>query len=125
MDFLSALPIIIYIDYARFILFSLIFFFKSAYNLRSCTFGNPCCRGKVPRTYNGPWAHIEFDHIRGEGVDTKRAPGPILMGPSLFKRRSEEKCLLGRAKYGSNTPPASNKYSPQQVLVARMNPTSP
>ena len=69
--------------------------------------------------------HIEFNHIRGESVGAKRALGPILMGPNLFKRQSEEKCLLGRAKYGSNIHPTSNKESLQRVLVARMSPTSP
>ena len=44
----------------------------------------------------------KFDHVRGEGVGAKRAPGPILVGLKMFKRRSEEKCLLGRTKYGSN-----------------------
>ena len=54
----------------------------------------------------------------------KRAPGPILMGPNLFKRRSEEECLLGRAKYGSDLHPTNNKESLQRVLVAEMSPTS-
>ena len=70
-------------------------------------------RVKSPERTMGLGPHIEFDHVRGEGVGTKRAPGPILMGPNLFKRRSEEDCLLGRTKYGSNTPLASNKDSPQ------------
>ena len=68
--------------------------------------------------------HIEFDHVRGESVGAKRAPDPILMGPNLFKRWSEEKCLLGRAKYDSNMHPTSNKESLQRVLVAGMSPTS-
>ena len=68
--------------------------------------------------------HIEFDHVRGESVGAKRAPGPILMGPNLFKRWSEEKCLLGRAKYDSNMHPTSNKESLQRVLVVGMSPTS-
>ena len=45
---------------------------------------------KSPERTMGLGPHIEFDHVRGEGVGTKRAPGPILMGPKLFKRRSEE-----------------------------------
>ena len=68
---------------------------------------------------------VKFDHVREEGVDTKKAPGPILMSPNLFKRRSEEKCLLGRTKYGSNTHSASNKESLQRALVVGMSPTSP
>ena len=68
--------------------------------------------------------HIEFDHVRGEGVGTKRAPDPILMGLDLFKRRSEEKCLLGRTKYGLNMHPTNSKESLQWVLVAGMSPTS-
>ena len=71
----------------------------------------------------GPY--IEFNHVRGESVGTKRTPGPILMGPNLFKRRSEEECLLGYAKYGSNMDPTNNKESLQRVLVAGMIPTSP
>ena len=58
-------------------------------------------------------------------MGTKRAPSPILMGPKLFKRRSEEECLLGHAKYGSNIHPTSNKESLQRVLEAGMSPTSP
>ena len=77
-----------------------------------------------PEHTMGLGPHIEFDQVRGEGVGTKRAPSPILMGPNLFKRQSEEECLLRRTKYGLNTPPANNKDSPQRVLVAGMNPTS-
>ena len=69
--------------------------------------------------------HIEFDHVQGEGVGAKRAPGPILMGPNLFERRFEEECLLGRAKYGSNMHLTSSKESLQRVLVAGMSPISP
>ena len=64
---------------------------------------------KSPNQTMGLGPHIKFDHVRGEGVGAKRAPGPILMGPNLFKRWSEEECLLGRAKYGSNMHPTSNK----------------
>ena len=42
--------------------------------------------------------HIEFDHVRGEGVGTKRVSGLIFIGPNLFKGRSEEECLLGCTK---------------------------
>ena len=69
--------------------------------------------------------HIEFKHAQGESVGAKRAPGLILIGPNLFKRRSEEECLLGYAKYGSNMDPTNNKESLQRVLVAGMIPTSP
>ena len=68
---------------------------------------------KSPNQTMGLRPHIEFDYVRGEGLGAKRAPGPILMGPDLFKRRSEEKCLLGHIKYGSNMHPTSNKKSLQ------------
>ena len=64
---------------------------------------------KSPDKTMGLGPHIEFDCVQGEGVGTKRAPGPILMGPDLSKKRSEEKCLLGRTKYASNMHPTSNK----------------
>ena len=79
---------------------------------------------KSPNQAIGLGPHIEFYHIREEGVGAKRAPSPILMGPNLFKRRSEEKCLLGRTKYGSNIHLTSNKESLRRVLVAGMSPTS-
>ena len=79
---------------------------------------------KSPDQTMGLGPHIEFDYVQGEGVGAKKAPGPILMGPDLFKRRSEEKCLLGRTKHGSNMHPTSNKESLQRVLVAGMSPTS-
>ena len=69
--------------------------------------------------------HIEFNHAQGESVGAKRALGLILMSPNLFKRRSEEECLLERAQYGSNMHPTSNKESLQRVLVAGMSLTSP
>ena len=69
--------------------------------------------------------HIESNHIRGESVGAKRALGPIFMGPNLFKRRSEEESLLGRAKYDSNVHSTNNKESLQRVLVAGTSRTSP
>ena len=57
-------------------------------------------------------------------MGAKRASGPILMGTNLFKRRFEEECLIGRAKYSSNMHPTGNKESLQRVLVAGMSPTS-
>ena len=80
---------------------------------------------KSPDHTMGLGPHIEFDHVRGEGVGTKRAPGPILMNPKLFKRPSEEERLLGHTKYDSNMHSVSNKDSLQRVLVAGMSPTSP
>ena len=79
---------------------------------------------KSPDQTMGLGPHIKFDHVRGEGVGAKRGPGPILMDPNLFERQSEEKCLLGRAKYGSNMHPTSNKESLQRVLVEGMSPTN-
>ena len=65
---------------------------------------------------------IESNHFRGDSVGTKRAPGPILMGPKLLKGRSEEECLLGRTKYGSNMHSVSTKDPLQRVLVAGRSP---
>ena len=69
--------------------------------------------------------HIELNHIQGESVGAKRAPDPIFMGPNLYKRRFEEECLLGRAKYDSDVHSTNNKESLQRVLVAGTSPTSP
>ena len=80
---------------------------------------------KSPDQTMGLGPHIKFDHVQGKSVGAKRAPSPILMGPNLFKRRFEEKCLLGRVKYGSNMHPTNNKESLQRVLVAGMSTTSP
>ena len=80
---------------------------------------------KSPDQTMGLGPHIEFNHIRGESVGAKRALGSIFMGSNLFKRRSEEECLLGRAKYDSNVHSTNNKESLQRVLVARTIPTSP
>ena len=40
---------------------------------------------KFPDHTTGFWHIVKLDHVRGEGVGTKRAPGPILMGPNCFK----------------------------------------
>ena len=45
----------------------------------------------------------------------KRAPDPILIGPNLFKMRSEEECLLGRVKYGLNMHPIHNRITPTNI----------
>ena len=79
---------------------------------------------KSPDQTMGLGPHIEFNHIRGESMGAKRAPSPIFMGPNLFKRRSEEGCLLGRARYGSDMHPTNNKESLPRVL-AGMSSTSP
>ena len=61
------------------------------------------CRGKDPRSYNGPWApYGKFDHVQGEDVGAKRVPGPVLVGLKMFRRWSEEKCLLECNKYGTS-----------------------
>ena len=80
---------------------------------------------KSPDQIMGLGPSIEFNPVQGESVGAKKGPGPILMGPNLFKSRSEEECLLGRARYGSDMHPTSNKESLQRVLVIRMSPTSP
>ena len=83
-------------------------------------------RGKGPRSHNGPWAPYEkIDHVRGEDVGAKRAPGPALVGLKMFRRRFEEKCLLGRNKYVSNMHSTCQKDPPQRALVTRMSPTGP
>ena len=66
-----------------------------------------------------------INFVRGDDVDTKRGPSLVLVGLKSRKRQSEEKCLLRRAKYGSNMHPTSNKESLQQVLVAGMSLISP
>ena len=58
-------------------------------------------------------------------MGAKRAPDPILMGPKVFKRQSEEKYLLERTKYGSNMHSAYYKDPLLRALVTRMSPTSP
>jgi len=61
------------------------------------------CRGKGPKSYNGPWApYWKINHVRGEDVGAKRAFSPILVGMKTLKGQSEEKCLLGRDGCGSN-----------------------
>ena len=42
------------------------------------------------------------NHVRGEDVDAKKGPGPVLVGLKSLKGQSEEKCLFGRDKYGLN-----------------------
>ena len=54
----------------------------------------------------------------------KRALDLILMGPKIFKRWFEEKCLLGRTKYDSNMHSAYYKDPLLRALVTRMSPTS-
>ena len=58
-------------------------------------------------------------------MGAKKAPGPILIGPKIFKRRSGEKCLLERTKYGSNMHSACYKDPLLRALVTRMSPTNP
>ena len=79
---------------------------------------------KSPDQTMGLGPHIKFDHVRGEGVGIKKASGPILMGPKLFKRWSKEKCLLRHTKCGLNMHSASYKDSLQRALVIGMSPPS-
>ena len=107
---------------------AILFYFtisKSYFINYTISFYNTSVGVKSPDHTMGLGPHIEFDHVRGEGVGTKRAPGPILMGQNLFKRRSEKECLLGCTKYGSNMHLGSNKDSLQRVLVAGMSLISP
>ena len=61
------------------------------------------CRGKGPKSYNGPWApYGKISYVQGEEVGAKRAHSTVFVDRETFKRRSEEKCLLGRDEYGSN-----------------------
>ena len=55
-------------------------------------------------------------------MGAKRAPGPILMGPKIFKRWSEEKCLLKRTKYGLNMHSACYKDPLLRALVTGIVP---
>ena len=79
---------------------------------------------KSPDQMMGLGPPIEFNQSKEKVWAPKRAPSPILMGPNLFKRRSEDECLLGRAKYGSDMHPTNNKESLQRVLVAGTSPIS-
>jgi len=40
------------------------------------------------------------NHVRGEDVDAKKGPSPVLVGLKSLKGQSEEKCLLKCGKYG-------------------------
>ena len=70
-----------------------------------------------------------INHIWREDVDAKRGPSPILVGMKSLKGQSEEKCLLGRDKYGSNMhfvyqkdpPPTniSNKDEPHRPVAKK------
>ena len=70
------------------------------------------------------WAlglYEKIDHVRGEDVGAKRAPGPALVGLKMFRRWFEEKCLLRSNKYGSNMNSTCLKDPPQRALVTRMS----
>ena len=71
------------------------------------------CRGKIPKSNHGPWAPYRDQPCPRRKWCAKRTSGPTLMSPNLFKRWSEEECLLGRAKYGPNMHPTNNKESLQ------------
>ena len=61
------------------------------------------CRGKGPKSYNRPCAPYEkINHVRGEDVDAKRGPSPVLVGMKTLKGQFEEKCLFERDEYGLN-----------------------
>ena len=69
------------------------------------------CRGKIPKSNNGPWAPYRVQPRLRRKWGAKRTSSPTLMSPNLFKKRSEEECLLGRAKYGPNVHLIHNKES--------------
>ena len=80
---------------------------------------------KFPKSNNGPWAPYRVQPRSRRKWDAKRTSGPTLMSPNLFKKRSEEECLLERAKYGLNVHPIHNKESLQRILVVRASLTKP
>ena len=69
------------------------------------------CKGKIPKSNNGPWAlyRVQLQPRRKWGA--KKTSNPTLISPNLFKKTSEEECLLGRAKYGPNMHPIHNEES--------------
>ena len=74
-----------------------------------------CCRDKGPKSHNRPWAlYGEINHVLGEDIGAKRAPGPVLVGQKTSKGQSEEKCLLGHDKYGLNMHFAHQKDPPNE-----------
>ena len=54
------------------------------------------------------------NHVRGEDVDAKRGPNPVLVGLKSLKGQSEEKCLLGRDEYGSTCTLLTKRTHPNE-----------
>ena len=64
---------------------------------------NYTCRGKGPKSWNGPWAPSgTISNVRGEEMDAKRISNLALIDKGAFGGRSKEEYLLGRDEYGSN-----------------------
>ena len=73
------------------------------------------CRGKGPKSYNGPWDPYEMvNYVQGEGVDAKKGPIPVLVGLKLLKGQSKEKCLLERDEYGSTCTLPNKRTNPNE-----------
>ena len=90
-----------------------------------CYLEKETCRGKILKPNNGPWAQYRVQPRPRRKRGAKRTFSPTLISPNLFKKRSEEECLLRRAKYGPNMHPIHNKESLQQILVVRTSLTKP
>ena len=54
------------------------------------------------------------NHVRGEDVDAKKGPSPVLVGLKSLKGQSEEKCLLGRDEYGSKGTLPTKRIHPNE-----------
>ena len=64
---------------------------------------NYTCRGKGPKSWNGPWAPSgTISNVRGEEMDAKGISNLTLVDKGAFGGRSKEGCLLERGEYGSN-----------------------
>ena len=64
---------------------------------------------------------MESSHDQGENGVPKDFQ-PNLDEPNLFKKTSEEECLLGRTKYGSNVRPIHSEESSQMNMGSKDEP---
>ena len=66
----------------------------------------------------------ESSHDQGKnGAPKDLQPNPN--EPNLFKKASEEECLLGRTKYGSNVCPIHSEESSQTNIGSKDEPHKP
>ena len=80
---------------------------------------NNNCKGKTPKSNNGPWAPYRVQPRPRRKWGTKKNSSPTLISPSLFKKTSEEECLLRRTKYGPNVHPIHNEESLQTNISSK------